>query len=236
MCIFLPDLPCSSYLCLCVLRFIGFLWGWHWGCWKTGASSRNKAELCVMHARRRFCFQRREDGRRELIYTQCHRREWAETQGYRANYSPCREAGVPPPFPREEACRDEILRERDANDKYSRNWRRILNPIPAASSRRAVTMVTSIIRLSLVTLDIQKYTFFPSFCVFFTSILCVPNKWTLCPGCLRYVHFSISLNVLNTRWMMLVGPKSSFFAAFLGSRCWCCSSNRTEATQHNRRW
>lgn len=99
MCIFLPDLPCSSYLCLCVLRFIGFLWGWHWGCWKTGASSRNKAELCVMHARRRFCFQRREDGRRELIYTQCHRREWAETQGYEANYSPCREAGVPPPLP-----------------------------------------------------------------------------------------------------------------------------------------
>lgn len=108
------------------------------------------------------------------------------------------------------------MSERDANDKYSRNWRRILNPTPAAASRWAVTMVTSIIRLSLVTLDIQKYTFFPSFFLRFTSILCVPNNWILSPGCLGYVHVSISLHALNTRWMMLVRAKSSFLLHSLG--------------------
>lgn len=168
----LPDLPCSSYLRLYVLRFIGFLWGWHWGCWKTGASSRNKAELCFMHVRRRFCFQQRRETGDESSFTHS---ATGVSEGRRRGtrlITPHTEKQECLPFPREQACRDEILRERDANDKYSRNWRRILNPTPAAASQRAVTMVANIIRLSLVTLDIQKYTFFPSFCLCSTSILC----------------------------------------------------------------
>lgn len=47
-----------------------------------------------------------------------------------------------------DASRKEMLRkwgERSANEKYSRKWRQILNPTPAAASLETVTMVTSAI-------------------------------------------------------------------------------------------
>lgn len=97
------------------LRAVGFLWGWHWAGWKkTGARRRvtplqNKSLLNSSLCRRgvdELSKQRKTQshwGRKQLIYTHCHRHErrvWRRqrTEEDKANYFPCRESGTSPGF------------------------------------------------------------------------------------------------------------------------------------------
>lgn len=177
------------------------------------------------------------NGRRELIYTQCHRREWGETQGYEANYSPYREARVPPPpSPRgglsgwnsERKGRKWQIQQELETDSQSHSCCCISTGCNHGyQHHQALTddfRHPKIHFFSFILAAFSQYTVFP-----------INGPWVLA---VWHVHVSISLHLLNTRWMMMpvmLVKEEQFFAAFLGSSSWCCTSNWTEASQHSRR-